>query len=151
MRRARCQPDLLDWQPPAPVAAFVSGEVQAATFAGRLSRAVGVALRDGPGDRGVVAAEMSHWLGKHVSRHMLDGYASQGREEHVISAERLMALLHATGDRRLLQEFAEPMGWAVIERRYLPLIELAAVREREDELHRTADALRRQARSGGLI
>ena len=64
---------------------------------------------------------------------MIDAYASIARDDHVISTPRFMALLQVTADRRLLELLAEPAGWAVIERRYLPLIELAAVREREDE------------------
>jgi hypothetical protein len=37
-------------------------------------------------------------------------------------------------DARLLELLAAPQGWTVIERRYLPMIELAAVTERKKEL-----------------
>ena len=82
---------------------------------------------------------------------MLDAYASEARREHAIPVTRLIALMHATGDRRLLQLIAEPLGWAVIERRYLPMIELAAVQDQRDELAKRADALRRAARAGGAL
>lgn len=142
------QPDLLDWQPPEAVKRFPEEQVRAATFAARVSRAVAVALADADAEREAIAARMSSFLGERVSPAMLDAYASQAREDHRISVPRLMALLHATRDRRLLELLAEPLGWAVIERRHLPLIEVAAIREHEDELRRRREFLMRSARSG---
>lgn len=150
-RPHRMQPDLLDWTPPRAVASFPPRAVQAPNLAGRLARAIGVALAECGRTREEVAEGMTAYLGKPVSVNMVNAYASQAREGHVISTERFVALVHATGDRRLLELLAEPMGWAAIERRYLPLIELAAVRDKQDELGRAADALRRQARHGGLL
>lgn len=149
MTRNPGQPDLLDWQPPQPVARFPEEQVRAASLAGRVSRAVAAALVDAADDRETIAARMSTFLGERVPPSMLDAYASQAREGHRISVPRFLALLHATKDRRLLELLAEPMGWAVIERRHLPLIEVAAIREREDELRRHREFLTRQARSGG--
>ncbi|WP_240554602.1 hypothetical protein [Acetobacter cibinongensis] len=57
---------------------------------------------------------------------------------------RFNALIGATGDRRLVEFLAEGHGWTVIERRYLPMIELAAVAERKKELTRMEMGLRRQ-------
>ena len=71
--------------------------------------------------------------------------------DHAISAPRYMALAHATQDARLLQVMAEPIGWSVIDSRYLPLIRLAAVRERAEQLTREGKTLLRQVRSGGLL
>lgn len=142
------QPDLLDWQPPETVLRFPEEQVRAATFAARVSRAVAVALADADAEREAIAARMSTFLGERVSPAMLDAYASQAREDHRISVPRLMALLHATRDRRLLELLAEPLGWAVIERRHLPLIEVAAIREHEDELRKRREFLMRSARSG---
>lgn len=148
------QLDLLAWEPPAPVARFEEHRVRAATIAVRVSLAVAAALKDAD-ERGLsreeIARRMSLFLGAPISRVTLDGYASTAREDRVISVPRFAALLHATGDRRLLEILAEPMDWAVIERRHLPLIELAAVQQRREELKRHADALLRQARAeGGL-
>lgn len=145
------QMDLLDWQPPQPVAAFPPEQVRGATLAGRLSRAVSVALQESGQDRATVAEKMSAFLGERVSKAMLDRYASAAAEEHAISLPRFLALVHATGDRRLLEMLAEPMGWAVVERRVLPLIELAALREHEDALRRRREALTRAARMGGAL
>lgn len=145
------QADLLDWQPPEPVVRFEEPAVRAATIAQRIGRGVAAALRDCDAPRKEIARRMGEYLGAEVSPNMLDAYASQARADHTISAARLMALLHATRDRRLLELLAEPLGWAVIERKHLPLIQVAALREQEDELRRAREALTRQARGmGGL-
>lgn len=145
------QQDLLTWEPPQAALAFDEREVRGATLAARISRAVSVALRDCGKPRAAVARAMGAYLGEDVSPAMLDAYASVGRDQHRISVPRLVALLHATGDRRLLELLAEPMGWAVIERRHLPLIQVAAIREQEDELKRRREALTRKARGEGAI
>jgi hypothetical protein len=149
--RRAAQPDLLDWQPPEVVVAFEPAHVRAATVAASIARAVATALRDSPTPRDDIAQRMSDYLGERVSKPMLDAYASEARRDHPIPVTRLIALMHATGDRRLLQLLAEPLGWAVIERRHLPMIELAAVQEKREELARQADALRRAARAGGAL
>ena len=143
------QLDLLDWQPPKPTRRFDDYEVQAVNLEARMARAIAAALLGL--DRAEIGRQMGAYLGKPVSKAMVDAYASPGREDHVISITRFVALLQVTADRRLLEMIAEPLGWTVIERRYLPLIELAAVREREDELRRQGDALRRQAKSRGVL
>ena len=148
MARGR-QPDLLDWQPPEPVVRFADPAVRSATVNGRIAKAIAATLAGL--DRTEVARAMSEYLGKPVTKHMVDAYASVARDDHVISTARLAALLHATGDRRLLELLAEPMGWAVIERRYLPLIDLAVLQDKQDELRRRGDALKRQARQQGVL
>jgi hypothetical protein len=145
------QLDLLAWQPPETVSRFDDHQVRAASIGGRVCKAISAAL-DGCGKpRADVAEAMSQFLGSRVSTNMLNAYASQAREDHQISVVRFTALIHATGDRRLLELLAESFGWSVIERKYLPLIELAAVRERADELNSAADALRRQIRGKGVL
>jgi hypothetical protein len=148
------QLDLLAWTPPAPVRRFEERRIRAATLRGQLARAIAAALKDADDaglPREAVAQRMSEFLGERVSLHVLNAYASQAREDHVISVARLVALLHATRDQRLLEMLAEPLGWAVIERRYLPMIELAAVLDRKEELARQAHALRRRARAEGAL
>jgi hypothetical protein len=145
------QLDLLTWQPPETVARFDDHQVRAASVAGRLCKAISAALDECGKSRETVASAMSQFLGVRVSLNMLNAYASQAREGHQVSAVRFVALIHATGDRRLLELLAEGFGWAVIERKYLPLIDLARLRERSDELDRTADAIRRDARAKGIF
>jgi len=153
MSRARhaAQMDLLAWQAPEVVRAFDPAMVRGGTLAARIARAVSVALHDCHMDREDVARRMSIYLGARVSKAMLDAYASAAREDHAISLPRFMALIDATGDRRLLELLAEGFGWAVIERRHLPLIDMAAVTEQMDELAKRRDALRREARAKGAL
>lgn len=150
-RPAPGQASLFDWTPPATVAQFDEAHIRAATLNGRVSRAISTALKECSEPRAAIAQRMSAFLGETVSKNMLDAYASQARDDHSITAVRFIALVHATGDRRLLELFAGQFGWAVIDRKYLPLIDLAALQEKQDELRRQSDALRRQARSGGAL
>ena len=141
------QLDLLnDWTPPETTAAFDPALIRASTIAGMISRAVAAALRDCPLKRAEVAERMTAYLGEAVTTNMVNAYASQAREEHVIPVNRLLALIHVTNDRRLLQALADQFGWAVIEKRHLPMIEAAAIDAHIRELDKRRDALRRQAR-----
>lgn len=145
------QMELLAWSPPAPLRRFEEHRVRAQTAGARIARAVAASLADCGHDRAEVARRMGEFLGHPVSLHMLNAYASPSRAEGTISLPRFIALLHATGDQRLLQVLAEPLGWAVVERRFVPLIDLAAVQERAEDLRRQADALRRRARAEGAL
>ncbi len=142
---------MLDWTPPPATVRFEEERVRAATINGRICLAVSAALKDCAMSRDEVAQRMSAYLGERVSVAMLNSYASQGREDHTISMTRFVALLHVTRDRRLLEMIAEPFGWAAIDRKYLPLIDLAAINERQEELRQQANVLRRQARNGGAL
>jgi hypothetical protein len=146
------QLDLLnDWVPPATTVRFEDSRVRASGLAAQLSRVVAAALTDAKQSREAIAKAMSAFLGETISVNMLNAYASQAREGHSITLPRFIALVHATGDRRLLEWMAEPMRWSVIDTKHLPLIELAALNERRRELDAAADSLRRQARAkGGL-
>ena len=139
------QLDLLGWEPPKPVARYEAQAVRASTIPAMTARAVAAALRGTEVPREVIAQRMGAYLGQPISRHMLDAYASQARGDHPISIARFIALVHATGDRRLLQIFADLFEWAVIERQYLPMIELAAVQQQRQALARQARILSLQA------
>lgn len=146
------QLDLLtDWTPPTATVRFEESRVRAAGLREQMSRVVAAALADVKKSRASIAEAMSAYLGEKISENMLNAYASQAREAHVITLERFIALMHATGDRRLLEWLAEPMRWTVIDVKHLPLIELAAIHEKQRELASHADHVRRQARAkGGL-
>jgi hypothetical protein len=148
------QPDLLDWKAPAHSSSFDERVVRASTIGGRMCRAMAVALKDAAEkgkSREMIAKAMGDYLGEPMSKNMLDAYVSEARVDHVISVTRFFALLHATQDRRLLEVLAEAFGWAVIERRHLPLIQVAALRDKQDELRRESDALMRIARREGAL
>lgn len=146
-RPAPVQPDLLD----SPPGGFEEAQVRAASLAGRISRAVAVTLRDCELSRAEIAARMGAFLGERVSEAMVNAYASAAREDHNISAVRLLALVHATGDVRLLHLLVEPFGLTPVPVAVLPLIELARVHESMEAMRRRADALRRSVRPLGRI
>jgi hypothetical protein len=152
--RTSAQADLLDWTPPEVTQAFRPERVRGATLEARIKRAISETLRDADSrnlHREEIARRMSDYLGERVSVNMLNAYASVARTEHSIGLPRALALVAVTEDRRLLEMLAAECGWAVIERRHLPLIELAAVSEAEERLAKHKRSLRRQARSGGAF
>ena len=142
---------LLDWQPPEPVTRFPEQKVRAASLGERICRAITLELKECGRPRHEVASRMSDYLGQSITPHILNAYASQAREDHVINLVRFVALLHATQDRRLLEMIAEQFGWAVIDRRFLKLIDIAALQEREDALRKQRELLRREAKAEGTL
>lgn len=140
--------DLLNWQPPQLVRRFEEQRVRAATLRARIARAVSETLKDCVQTRAAVAAAMSEWLGEEITVNMLNAYASEAREDHTIPFLRLLALVHATDDVRLLQIGAELFDHAVIEGRFLRWVEVGQMADKKDEFDRAFDAARRQARRG---
>lgn len=153
-RRARSrtdQLDLLDWQPSQPVAAFDPRTVRGASLAVTLSKAVSQALKACGRSRADAARLMGEYLDEQVSEAVLNAYASEAKSEHIINVVRFIALLHVTGDRRLLELIASMFDWAVIERKYLPAIEMAEAMEARAELDREIDARRRDLKRNGVL
>lgn len=142
------QLSLLDWVPLDPVVRFDDRLIRANSYSGRLSRAISISLQECGLTREEVVGRMSATLERPVSVPMLNAYCSVMRDGHQISVPRFDALVHAVADRRLVEFLAEPHGWAVIERRYLPMIELAAVSEQKKDLAQRERMLRRQAVRG---
>lgn len=139
--------DLLDWQPPEIAAAFPEEKVRAATLRGRMAKAVSVSLRECGLERAEVARRMGAYLGgEQVSENMLDNYASEARADTTISVPRLLALVHVTGDLRLLQVLADPFGQVVVDKRYVSIIRAQQMRDKSLELARMAKAEARRAR-----
>jgi hypothetical protein len=148
------QPDLLSWTAPTPVERFDPLQVRAASLAVKLKRSIAEALRtqtEKGFDRDQIALAMADFLGEDLPKSALDGWCSEAREEHMPSLVRFVALLHATFDARLLQVIADQIGMAVIEKRWLPMIELASIREHEDAVKRRRQALQAHARVSGTL
>lgn len=151
-RPHRDQLDLLtDWQPSQTVAAFAPETVRGASLAVSLSKAVSHALKASGRSRQDAARLMSDYLDEPVSEAMLNAYASEARSEHIINVVRFVALLHVTRDRRLLELIAEMFGWAVVERRFLPAIEMAEAMEARARLDREIDARRYALKKNGVL
>lgn len=65
--------------------------------------------------RADIAKAMSQMLGESITKTMLDQWASQAKEANVISAPRLYALVAVTGDRRLVNFFADEVGGRIVD------------------------------------
>lgn len=150
-RPSRDQLDLLDWEPQTAVSAFEPQTVRAASLAASISKGVSQALKGCGRRREDVARLMSEFLDETVSEAVLNAYASEAKSDHVINVVRFIALVEVTRDRRLLQLIAERMGWAVVDAKYLSLIELAQLEEHRSRVEQKIDAARRLAKRGGVL
>lgn len=128
---------------PADVVAMLpGGGPRGGTVGGQIARAISQALDACGLSREEVAARMSEILGATVSKNMLDAYASQARSEtHRITVERLIALIHATGQVGLVGFLAEAFGLIAVPERYGELIELHHVEEELAALEARRDRL----------
>ncbi len=145
----RDQMSLLDWQPTSPVVAYVVDRVKASTLARTISKAVSETLKSCGRTRAEVAEAMTDYLGETVTENVLNAYASESRDDLIINITRLDALLATTKDRRLLELIAARHGWAVIERRHLPAIEMAEMMEARARMDSEIEYRRRQLKTGG--
>lgn len=142
---------LLEWEPKEPEKRFEEDKIKSHSLSGTLSKAISLALDDCTFSREDVAQRMTDFMGSEVSVNMLNGYASQAREDHNISAVRLMALTYATQDWRLLQVLADPFPVAIVDARYLDVIRLAQLREKREEFEKEEKALQRKTKNEGLL
>ncbi|MGK9234810.1 DNA transposition protein [Inquilinus limosus] len=142
------QPSLLDWRPAEVVRRFASDLIRSASLAARLCRGLKLALADSEMSRSEVAARMSDYLGETVSEAMLNAYVSEARGQHVINAVRLVSFLAVTQDPRPLNALLDELGWVVIDKKWLPWIEVGMLREQREKLDRDIDFARRRAALG---
>lgn len=131
-RKDNLTPDLLDWKPPKVAVAYQQDDIRPDRLADRVARAVSLALKGHK--RADIATEMSNYLGEKITKSMLEQYASQARESHVISMTRFAALIDATGDYRLLSLLPELFGFAVVADKYQDIIELHLIDEHKLEV-----------------
>ncbi len=111
-----------DFRPQPVVARFDEQEIRAASVAARMAKAVSKALKDDGRSREKIAEHMSAILGERVPASMLDAYASEAKEAHKITAERLLALIVATEDERLLNALLVDTGLVAVPARFEALI-----------------------------
>lgn len=143
-RRDSLTADLFrDYKPEPVVERFDAEAVQAWSLEGRLSKAVALTMDESGISRADIATAMSDALKATVSKAMLDGYASQAREQHSISAVRLAALIEVTGDARALNVLLESSGLIVVPQKYEALLrreKARELRERAEREEQAADA-----------
>jgi hypothetical protein len=142
------QPSLLDWQPAKVVRRFAADLIRAASLGAKLCRGLKQSLRECGMTRSQVAERMSAYLGETITEPMLNSYVSEAMDAHVVNTVRFVGFLAVTGDPRPLNALLEDLGLVVIERRYLPWIEVGMLREKEDKLKRDIDYARRRAALG---
>lgn len=140
-RRDSLTPDLFrDYKPDPVVERFDADAVQAWSLEGRLSKAVALTMDESGISRADIATAMSDALKATVSKAMLDGYASQAREQHSISAVRLAALIEVTGDARALNVLLESSGLIVVPQKYEALLRREKARELKERAEREEQA-----------
>jgi hypothetical protein len=98
------------FEPPAPA----RGAAELAGFDRFLSAIVGRILKEDERTREVIAAEMSSLLAETVTRMMLDAYSAEARDNHNISAHRLLALIAVTDRFDLLDTALRRIGAVII-------------------------------------
>jgi len=153
MTRRSCQNtlSLFDWQPPQAVKRFEEHRVRSASLAGEVSRWLSEALTDCEDDRPTIARKLGEFLGVEITVNMLDKYASEAAEEHIINLVRFIGLVKVTGDRRLINHIAEKIGCIVVPEEYGDLIELAQQEEQLKRAERKVRALRYSAKKKGVL
>lgn len=137
---------LLDWEPEEIVQRYDDQQVRAATLHGKIAKAVAETLRECSKDRTEVAKAMSAFLGVKVTLNMVNAYAAQSRPDQAISFERVIALVHATGDVRLLQLAAGLFEHSVVHDKYLPWVQVGQISSAKDGLDEQLRLARRQAK-----
>lgn len=98
------------FDPPAPA----RREADLAGLDRVVAASVAAALKDDPRSRHEIAGAVSALLDDPVSKLMLDGYASEAREAHNISAGRLLAVIAVTERFDLLDALVRRIGAALL-------------------------------------
>lgn len=111
-RRASIDPAQLGFtfDPPVPA----SRERDLAGLDRVVAATVALALKEDTRSRFEIAGAVSALLDEEVSKAMLDAYASEGREQHNVSAARLLALISVTERFDLLDALVRRIGAALL-------------------------------------
>ncbi|WP_288457801.1 hypothetical protein [uncultured Sphingomonas sp.] len=111
-RRASIDPAQLGFtfEPPSRVAE----EAGLAGLDRVIAAKVALALKEDGRSRFVIAGAMSALLDEEVSKPMLDAYAAEARDQHNISAARLLALIAVTERFDLLDRLVRRIGAALL-------------------------------------
>ncbi len=95
--------DMFEELPPAPVSAPGGLSCRA-----EIAHAMSDALKGH--DRYEIAAKMSRLLGRDISKHMLDAYTAESREDHIPPLDTAIAFDLATESIALAELFAKKIG-----------------------------------------
>jgi hypothetical protein len=138
------------FEPPAPA----RREADLAGLDRYIAAIVARALKEDKRDRAVIAGAMSSLLAEPVTRLMLDAYASEARENHRISADRLLALIAVTKRFDLLDAAIRRIGAAVLVGKELHTARLghlkAQMKDLQAEIRAAEQTVAPIARGGAL-
>lgn len=95
--------DMFKDMPPAPVS--TAGGLSCRS---EIAHAMSEALKGY--DRYEIAAKMSRLLDREISKHMLDAYTAESREDHIPPLDTAIAFDLATGSKTLGELFARKIG-----------------------------------------
>ena len=109
------------FDPPSPARA----EADLAGIDRMVAATVSRALKDDRRSRDEVAGAMASLLGEDCSRFMLDGYASEARDNFNISVGRFLALIAATERFDLLDRLTRRVGASVLVGEEIALADVA--------------------------
>jgi len=85
-------------------------------------------------DRYMIAATMSRLLGREISKHILDAYTAESREDHIPPFDTAIAFDMATGGISLLKFYSELLGCRVTVGKEVLLTELGRLTQMKKEL-----------------
>ena len=144
-RRDNLTLDLLEWQPPKVAVEIEQGVAGCGDLANQIARTISHALRETELDRDEVADKMSAYLGRKISRDILDKWSSEASENNRIQFDAFIALIDATGATDLLGFAPEKFGFSVVSNHYRKVIEYHEIEEHEREvaLHNDQNRVRK--------
>ena len=122
MKKDSLTGDLLSWQPAEITKEFNERDVRAADVGAKYAKAIGLTLNECELTRDEIAMQMSDYLNEKIGKNMLDAYAAETRASHMIPLTRLEALIHVTGDLRLISLLAAQFKNIVVDAVYSHLI-----------------------------
>ncbi|PCI85489.1 MAG: DNA transposition protein [Hyphomicrobiales bacterium] len=122
MKKDGLADDLFDWKPAEITREFKERDVSAANIGAKYAKAIGLTLNECELTRGEIAMQMSDYLDEKIGKNMLDAYAAETRASHMIPMTRLEALIHVTGDLRLISLLAAQFKNNVVDAVYSHLI-----------------------------
>ena len=133
--------DLLNWTPPKVTVEIEQNVAGCGDLANQIARTVAHALRETKLSRNEISGKMTTYLGRNVSREILDKWTSEASEANRIPFDAFIALVDATGATDLLGFAPEKFGFAVVPDKYRNIIELHEVKEHKRKVKLHTDQL----------
>lgn len=117
-------------------------------FRTQVAHLVSEVMRRAESDRWGIAAAMTRLTGKDVSKHMLDAYASELREDHNLPLYLVPALEVACGSHLISRWLAEVRGAQLLIGREALMAELGRLERARDEATKNIKRLKAQLQLG---